>query len=122
MTRSKSSQLISNRKEPPRSPSHHSYLCTNNLRSARSTAERVRSKSVSQSRKSIEPRVSHHQPCPNHVGGKTFAEMGTQTLPRPKKKVEEEPVESEGCMTGIKHKYVQPVHLKLFRLRFDNRV
>ena len=35
------------------------------------------------------PKVSHHQPCPNHVGGKTFAEIGTQTLP--KKKLEHHP-------------------------------
>ena len=26
------------------------------------------------------PKVSHHQPCQNHITGKTFAEMGTQTL------------------------------------------
>lgn len=26
------------------------------------------------------PNVSHHQPCPNHIMGKTFAEHGTQTL------------------------------------------
>ncbi len=26
------------------------------------------------------PRVSHHQPCQNHIVGKTFAEMGTQTV------------------------------------------
>lgn len=26
------------------------------------------------------PHLSHHQPCPNHVGGKTFAEQGTQTI------------------------------------------
>ena len=32
------------------------------------------------------PRVSHHQPCPNHVGGRTFSEIGTQTLPRSKNK------------------------------------
>ncbi len=27
------------------------------------------------------PSVSHHQPCPNHIMGKTFAEQGTQTDP-----------------------------------------
>ncbi len=26
------------------------------------------------------PHMSHHQPCPNHIMGKTFAEQGTQTL------------------------------------------
>jgi hypothetical protein len=25
------------------------------------------------------PNVSHHQPCPNHIAGKTFSEQGTQT-------------------------------------------
>ena len=26
------------------------------------------------------PRVSQHQPCPNHILGKTYTEQGTQTL------------------------------------------
>jgi hypothetical protein len=29
---------------------------------------------------SSSPRLSNHQPCPNHVVGKTFSEQGTQTL------------------------------------------
>ena len=29
-------------------------------------------------------RLSQHQPCPNHVGGKTFSERGTQTLAKQK--------------------------------------
>ena len=30
------------------------------------------------------PRLSQHQPCPNHVAGKTFSERGTQTLAKQK--------------------------------------
>ena len=63
------------------------------------------------------PKVSHHQPCPNHVGGKTFAEIGTQTLP--KKKLEQHPsngggdsgdagssssLNTLGCAAGIKQR------------------
>lgn len=30
------------------------------------------------------PRLSQHQPCPNHIAGKTFSERGTQTLAKQK--------------------------------------
>lgn len=54
------------------------------------------------------PKLSHHQPCPNHVGGKTFAEIGTQTLPKNKASRSSSPTtasaESIGCVAGIKQK------------------
>ena len=118
MPRSKSnSQLISSRLEPPRSPSHHSYLNSTNNHSSNHQSRTCRSKSAVNVRLQKEhqqlqhhqyPRVSHHQPCPNHVAGKTFAEMGTQTLPRPKKKVEEPPEpedeENKGCVASLKQR------------------
>ena len=114
MPRSKSSQLISSRLEPPRSPSHHSYLNSTNHSSHQSrtcrskSAVNVRLQKPEQQHQLQHhqyPRVSHHQPCPNHVAGKTFAEMGTQTLPRPKKKVEEptpEDEENKVCVASLK--------------------
>ena len=61
------------------------------------------------------PKVSNHQPCPNHVGGKTFAEIGTQTLPK-KPKQQYHPsnggaggsssssLNTLGCAAGIKQR------------------
>ncbi len=62
------------------------------------------------SAKPASPKVSHHQPCPNHVGGKTFSEMGTQTAPRPKKRPRKKEQlldphgenEGGGCAVGLK--------------------
>ena len=54
------------------------------------------------------PRVSHHQPCPNHVGGRTFSEIGTQTLPRSKNKQKAtdsddgSPNDDTGCAERLK--------------------
>ena len=59
------------------------------------------------------PKVSHHQPCPNHVGGKTFAEIGTQTLPKKTKQQYHHPsngsassssLNTLGCAAGIKQR------------------
>ena len=59
------------------------------------------------------PKVSHHQPCPNHVGGKTFAEIGTQTLPKKPKQQYHHPsngsassssLNTLGCAAGIKQR------------------
>ena len=109
MPRSKSSQMISSRLEPPRSPSHHSYLSTNHShhqssRGRAKSAVNVRPQKEQHHHHHHHPRVSHHQPCPNHVAGKTFAEMGTQTLPRPKKKVDEPAEENKGCVASLKQR------------------
>ena len=55
------------------------------------------------------PRVSHHQPCPNHVGGRTFSEIGTQTLPRsknkPKSTTDIDDDDDAGCAERLKKRY-----------------
>ena len=62
------------------------------------------------------PKVSQHQPCPNHVGGKTFAEIGTQTFPKNKKQhhpstngggpeaVSDSSLSTLGCAAGIRQR------------------
>ena len=55
------------------------------------------------------PRVSHHQPCPNHVGGRTFSEIGTQTLPRsknkPKSTTDIDDDDDTGCAERLRKRY-----------------
>ena len=55
------------------------------------------------------PRVSHHQPCPNHVGGRTFSEIGTQTLPRSKNKpkctTDIDDDDDTGCAERLRKRY-----------------
>ena len=105
--RSVSSHLLSSARETSslKSPvSHQSFSSTNNYQNhhqngpnrlklqnrsksmANVNTNHVRSNSsMSTNNKEHIPRLSHHQPCPNHVGGRTFSEIGTQTLPRSKK-------------------------------------
>ena len=130
LPRSVSSHMVSNTKEilGLKSPSHQSFLSTNNHTNnhhgpRKSTLGRSKSMaSVNHIRSSSNlyysggnvhnttPRVSHHQPCANHVGGKTFSEMGTQTLPRPRKRLDTPPVET-GCAASLKKRYVQGASL-----------
>jgi hypothetical protein len=52
------------------------------------------------------PKVSHHQPCPNHASGRIFAEIGTQTLPRPKKQSADTAAQvPTGCAAALKKRY-----------------
>ena len=122
-----SSQMVSNSKSAGeklglKSPSHQSFLSTNS-HSNKHVGPRAkslmhcRSKSIanvnhlrshsnllhkSTNEPPSTPRVSHHQPCPNHVAGKTFAEMGTQTLPKPKRS---QSLEEIGCVASLKKRY-----------------
>ena len=145
-----SSQMVSNSKAAGetlglKSPSHQSFLSTNShsnkhigpraksLMHSRSKSianvNHVRShsnilyKSTNNANPPSSPRVSHHQPCPNHVAGKTFAEMGTQTLPKPKRS---QSLEEIGCVASLKKRYrdtykkrLQFQELLLFQTSFE---
>ena len=69
------------------------------------------------------PRVSHHQPCPNHVGGRTFSEIGTQTLPRsknrPKSTTDIDDDDDAGCAERLKKRYVHTrISLNLIKILY----
>lgn len=114
LPRSASSCLISN---GGNSLSKNSYLSTNLRQSRGRSKSAVNVGPRNASKHEMEetekrPKLSHHQPCPNHVGGKTFAEIGTQTLPKNRTTMmasrSSSPTtasaESIGCVAGIKQK------------------
>ena len=136
-----SSQMVSNSKAAGetlglKSPSHQSFLSTNshsnkhvgprakslmhsrsksiaNVTHVRSHSNLIHKSTNNANNPPSSPRVSHHQPCPNHVAGKTFAEMGTQTLPKPNRK-RSQSLEEIGCVASLKKRYrdIHTTHVK----------